>query len=65
VPQEVPLTEELGCASLGLCINLPFPLSPHPSHPGPTKGKLMPIPREAGMANACEGVPAKSWCTKK
>lgn len=60
--QEVALTEELGCVSIGLCTSLPFPLTPPPSYPVPTKVKLYPIPREAGMADPCEGVPENSWC---
>jgi len=60
--QEVALTEELGCASLGLCTMLPFPLNPAPVYPVQTGVQLMPIPKEAGMANACAGVPRNSWC---
>jgi hypothetical protein len=60
--QEVALTEELGCASLGLCTMLPFLLNPAPVYPVQTGVQLMPIPKEAGMANACAGVPRNSWC---
>jgi len=60
--QEVALTEELGCASLGLCTGLPFPLNPPPAYPGPTQVKLFPIPHEPGMANPCAGVPDNNWC---
>lgn len=60
--QEVALTEELGCAALGLCTDLPFPLDPPPSYPVQTHVKLSPIPREPGMTDPCEGVPENSWC---
>jgi hypothetical protein len=62
--QEESLTEELGCASLGLniCNNLPFPLNPPPSYPAPTAVKLFPIPHELSMPNPCAGVPINSWC---
>jgi hypothetical protein len=62
--QEESLTEELGCASLGLniCSNLPFPLNPAPSYPAPTAVKLFPIPHEQSMPNPCAGVPQNSWC---
>lgn len=63
--QEVALTEELGCASLGLCTGLPFPLNSLPSYPVQTQVKLFPIPVEKGMADPCVGVPANSWCTGK
>lgn len=57
--QEFSLIEQLGCASLGLCAGLPPPL-----YPLPTQVRLLPIPRQPGMANACEGVPENSWCGK-
>jgi hypothetical protein len=60
--QEAALTEELGCASVGLCTGLPFPLNPSPVYPVQTQVQLMPIPKEAGMANPCAGVPQNSWC---
>jgi parallel beta-helix repeat protein len=62
--KEVSLTEELGCASLGLCTGLPFPLNPTPSYPAPTRVRLMPMPHEAGMADPCDVVSANSWCGK-
>ena len=60
--QEVTLTEELGCVSLGLCTGLPFPLNPPPVYPVPTGVTLLPIPHELSMANPCAGVPQNSWC---
>ena len=60
--QELSLTEELGCASLGLCTSLPFPLNPPPSYPVPANVKLLPIPHEPGMPNQCAGVPQNNWC---
>jgi hypothetical protein len=61
--QEVVLQEELGCASFGLCAGagVPIPL-PAPAYPLPSGVKLLPIPHEPGMANACAGVPQNSWC---
>jgi hypothetical protein len=64
VSQELALTEELGCVSLGLCTNLPFPLNPPPSYPLPTGVQLIPILHEKSMPNPCAGVPANSWCAK-
>jgi parallel beta-helix repeat protein len=55
--QEMVLTEELGCASLGLCSGLPIPPDPPPSYPGQTYVKMMPIPHEKSMADPCQGVP--------
>ena len=60
--EEVALTEELGCVSLGLCSSLPFPLNPPPAYPLPTTVQLLPIPHERSMANPCAGVPKNSWC---
>ncbi len=60
--QEFALTEELGCASLGLCTGLPLPLNPPPAYPVQTGVQLLPIPHEPGMPNACAGVPRNSWC---
>jgi hypothetical protein len=61
VSQEFLLIDQLGCASLGpasgACAGLPPPL-----YPLQTKVKLLPIPREPGMANPCAGVPDNSWC---
>jgi parallel beta-helix repeat protein len=62
--EEEVLTEELGCASIGLCTGLPLPLNPLPSYPVQTEVRLLPIPVEKGMADPCLGVPANSWCTK-
>lgn len=62
VSEEIALTEELGCASLGLCTNLPFPLNPPPSYPVQTQVKLFPIPHEQSMGDPCKGVPQNSWC---
>ena len=55
--QELSLIEQVGCASQGICTGLPKPL-----YPIPTKVQLLPIPRERGMADACDGVPDNSWC---
>jgi hypothetical protein len=38
---------------------------PGPGYPQPTGVQLMPIPHEAGMIDACEGVPANPWCPGK
>jgi hypothetical protein len=56
VGQEFMLTEQLGCASLGLCAGLPPPLYPTQTHV-----QLLPMPREAGMRDPCAGVPRNSW----
>jgi hypothetical protein len=60
--QEAALTEELGCAAIGLCTDLPFPLDPAPVYPVQTGVQLIPISKESGMANPCAGVPRNSWC---
>jgi hypothetical protein len=57
--QEFLLTEQLGCASVGLCQGLTGP-----GYPVQTKVKLLPIAKEPGMPDACAGVPANSWCSK-
>ena len=62
--QEISLMEELGCASLGLCTNLPFPLNPPPAYPVQTNVQLLPIPHEQSMANPCAGVPQNNWCQR-
>ena len=64
IQQEMVLTEELGCVSLGFCTNLPVPLNPPPVYPVQTAVSLIPISHEASMPNPCAGVPANSWCTK-
>ena len=55
------LTAELGCASLGpasgACTGLPPPL-----YPLRTQVQLLANPREAGMKEACDGVPQNTWC---
>jgi hypothetical protein len=63
--QEVALTEELGCVSLGLCSGLPFPLDPPPLYPVRTQVQMFAIPRLPGMGDPCVGVPANSWCPRQ
>jgi hypothetical protein len=58
--QELSLAEQLICASTGQCADLSPPL-----YPRPTKVQLLPIPHEAGMENACAGVPENSWCPER
>ena len=59
--QEFSLIAQLGCDSLGpasgACTGLPGPL-----YPLQTQVKLLPIPKLAGIANPCAGVPKNSWC---
>jgi hypothetical protein len=35
---------------------------PGPGYPQPTQVRLLPIPREPGMRDPCQGVPLNSWC---
>jgi hypothetical protein len=59
------VTNNGSCASLGLCIGLPFPLNPPPTYPVRGQVQMFAIPREAGMGNPCIGVPANSWCPRQ
>jgi hypothetical protein len=57
--QLVPLFLQVLCAaygpSSGACL-------PGPGYPQPSGVQLMAIPKEPGMPDPCEGVPANSWC---
>ena len=59
VNQEILLTEQLGCASVGLCAGLPPPL-----YPTQTQVLLLPLAHEPGLPEACAGVPRNSWCPR-
>ena len=62
--QEFSLIDQLGCASLGpasgACAGLSGPL-----YPLPTQVQFLPIPREPGMDDPCDGVPENSWCEER
>jgi hypothetical protein len=62
--QEFSLIDQLRCASLGpqsgACPGLPPPL-----YPLQKQVQLLPIPREPGMDDPCEGVPENSWCEER
>jgi hypothetical protein len=59
IAQEVPLLLQLLCDTYGpdsgACT------TPN-QYPTPTGVSLLPIPREAGMPDPCDGVPPNSWC---
>ena len=54
----VPLFLDVICAAYGpgsgACVG--------PGYPQPTQVQLLPIPREPGMPDPCEGVPPNDWC---
>jgi len=59
-PQETSLFLQLLCNAYGPASGACSALDHYPAQTGVT---LLPIPREPGMSNPCQGVPRNSWCS--
>jgi len=57
--QVAPLLLQALCAAFGPASGA---CGAGPGYPQPTQVRLLPIPRERGMGNPCDALPANSWC---